>query len=76
MSSTQRLTRQQLGAALREHGFPVSNSTLNKLCAPALNIGPRPAAWFGRRPLYDLDTALAWAESRLASERAKAKGLA
>lgn len=63
--NTERLTRQQLVAALREHGFPVGLSTLEKLCAPKVGLGPPPACYWNKRPLYDLDVALAWAQARL-----------
>jgi hypothetical protein len=60
-----RLTRKQLGERLRELGYPIGNSTLAKICAPAIGQGPPVAAWWGRRPLYDEDGAVAWAEARL-----------
>lgn len=65
MNSKPRLTRKQLGERLRERGYPIGNSTLNKLCAPAIGEGPPIAAWWGNRPLYDEDAGLAWAEARL-----------
>jgi hypothetical protein len=65
MVAVPRLTRKQLAEFLAGHGIPTSYSTLEKLCAPAINRGPPVAAWWGRRPLYDPAEALAWAESRL-----------
>jgi hypothetical protein len=60
------LTRQQLAVFLREEkGFPIGKSTLNKLCSPAINQGPRACAMWGRRPLYDPEEGIAWAEARL-----------
>jgi len=59
------MTRRQIAAYLREHGVPVGDSTLDKLCMPTVNEGPPVAAWWGRRPLYDPEEALAWAESRM-----------
>jgi hypothetical protein len=59
-----RLTRQQLGEFLRGHGYPIGNSTLVKLCVPSINEGPPVSAFWGNRPLYDPDAALAWAEAR------------
>jgi hypothetical protein len=59
-----RVTRGQLVSLLREHGYPIGKSTLDKLCMPAINEGPPVAAWWGRRPLYDPDEALTWAEKR------------
>jgi hypothetical protein len=55
-------TRQEAASYLRSRGYPLSFSTLTKLCA--LGEGPAPAAWWGSRPLYTdamLDT---WAEAR------------
>jgi hypothetical protein len=63
-------TRQQLLDFLRdEHDFPIGKSTLDKECAPAVGKGPPVAAWWGRRPIYDFDEALAWAQARLRSTR-------
>jgi hypothetical protein len=59
-----RLTRRQLVSLFHEFGYPIGKSTLDKLCMPAVNEGPPVAAWWGRRPLYDPDEALAWAEKR------------
>jgi hypothetical protein len=60
-----RLTRRQLGEKLRKLGYPIGNSTLNKICAPAIGQGPPIAAYWGSRALYDLNDAIAWAEARL-----------
>lgn len=60
-----RLTRRQLAVRLRELGYPIGNSTMTKICAPAIGQGPPVAAYWGKRPLYDLDKAIAWAEARL-----------
>ena len=62
---TQRMTRKETAAFLRQRGFPIGNSTLNKLCMPSSGQGPLVAAWWGRRPLYDPADALAWAEARV-----------
>ena len=59
-----RLTRRQLVSLFNEHGYPIGKSTLDKLCMPAVNEGPPVAAWWGRRPLYDPNEALDWAEKR------------
>jgi hypothetical protein len=64
------LTRDQLHQLLVQHGIPLGRSTLDKLCAPAVNQGPPVAAiWPGRgknvRPLYEPAAALAWAKSLL-----------
>jgi hypothetical protein len=60
-----RMTRKQLGAHLRKNGYPISDSVLNKICAPAVGDGPPIDSWWGARPLYDPDQGLVWAESRL-----------
>jgi hypothetical protein len=59
------MTRRQVGAHLRVNGFPICDSTLMKMCAPARGDGPPVAAWLGNRALHDPDAALAWARSRL-----------
>ena len=46
----------------RARGYPVSYSTLTKVCA--LGEGPEPAAWWGTRPLYTDGGLDAWAETR------------
>jgi hypothetical protein len=65
MSTKPRHTRRRLAERLRELGYPIGNSTLAKICAPAIGQGPPVAAWWGNRPLYDEDEAIAWAEARL-----------
>jgi hypothetical protein len=32
-------------------GFPISTSTLQKRCSPAINTGPKITAYFGQRPV-------------------------
>jgi hypothetical protein len=32
-------------------GYPVSTSTLQKRCSPAINTGPKITAYFGQRPV-------------------------
>jgi hypothetical protein len=54
--------RREASEYLQSRGFPVSFSTLNKLCA--LGEGPEPAVWWGSRPLYTDPTLDAWAEAR------------
>jgi hypothetical protein len=62
------MTRRQIGAYLRSHGFPIGDGTLMKLCAPARGEGPPVTAWLGNRALHDPDAALAWARGRLRFE--------
>ena len=64
-----RYTRAELCAKLREAGYPISMAKLNKLCAPLVNQGPPVDAWWGPRPLYDLDQGIEWAEGLLRSQR-------
>jgi hypothetical protein len=60
-----RLTRKQVGEFLRDHGFPIGNGTLNRICSPKQGKGPPVAGWWNGRPLYDADAVLAWAEARI-----------
>jgi hypothetical protein len=67
---TKYLTRDDLYELLRGHGYPIDRSTLDKLCMPSCGEGPPVAAYWpgagaNQRPLYEAETALAWAESRL-----------
>jgi hypothetical protein len=65
------LTREQLRLHLNEQGYPLSQSYFNKISLPSVNAGPPVAMWWGKRPLYRLDDALAWAESRCGSSPGK-----
>lgn len=58
------LTRAQLGAALREAGYPVADKTL---ATKATRGGGPPFRRFGARVLYRWSEALEWAESRLSA---------
>ena len=60
-----KLTRQMLGPFLREHGYPIGDSTVEKVCAPAVGEGPEVACYWGNRALYEQATVLQWAESQL-----------
>ena len=60
------VTRGQLLELLKQHGLPPrSMSVMNKVCAPSAGLGPRIAAWDGKRPLYTPEDGLAWGESLL-----------
>jgi hypothetical protein len=59
------MTRRQLVAFLREHGYPISMNMLNKLCAPSCGVGPEPEARWGKKNLYNPAKSLEWAESQL-----------
>ena len=65
------LTREQLRLKLNESGYPLTQSYFNKISLPSVNAGPPVAKWWGRRPLYRLDEALDWAESRCGSSPGK-----
>jgi hypothetical protein len=65
-------TRSQLVAHLTENGFVTSNSQMNKWCMPSCDEGPKPAFWWGRRPIYDLDEGLVWARARARPTRPSA----
>lgn len=56
--------RASVSAFLRDQGLPVSKKTLDRM---AVNGGGPPFRYFGRKPLYRLSEALAWAESRMTS---------
>jgi hypothetical protein len=58
-------TRDKLLAHINAAGIPLGKSTLDKLCMPKNYAGPPVEAWFGSRPLYDLDRGLQWAMSLL-----------
>jgi len=56
------LTRDAFAAALSEHGYPITGSTL---ATKASRGGGPPYRLFGRRPLYEWGPGLQWAKSRL-----------
>jgi hypothetical protein len=63
------LTRAEIPAFLKVHGFPVSRSTLDKLSMPSRgdHAGPKPAGAWGNRHLYRPADVLEWARSRFRS---------
>ena len=63
-----RLTRKQVGQLLRDHGYPIGDGTLDRICSPAQAKGPPAAGWWNGRPLYDSDAVLAWAEARISDQ--------
>jgi hypothetical protein len=63
---TELLTRRQLAAALTERGLPIAPATLAAMAVRG--AGPPFQVW-GRRPLYSLESALAWARGRLNATR-------
>ena len=61
------LTRPQLVRFLNKNGFPITFSTITKLCAPARGEGPPAVGTWAKRTLYDREQALEWARSRMRS---------
>jgi hypothetical protein len=58
------LTREQLRHELNARGYVMSASYFHKICLPSRNAGPPVAKHWGKRPLYNLEDGLAWAEGR------------
>jgi hypothetical protein len=65
---TKYLTRKELAKFLQARGFPISLSSLHKLCAPSLNLGPPEIGRWNSRPLYEEKSSLAWAHNRIHGE--------
>jgi hypothetical protein len=60
------LTTADIPAFLRDNrGIKVGRSTIEKWVSPSINRGPRPAAYWSRRPLFKPSDVLAWADARL-----------
>jgi hypothetical protein len=58
------LTRHQVVELLNESGYPISFSTLTKLCMPSRNEGPPSVGRWANRDLYEPSKVLAWAKAR------------
>jgi hypothetical protein len=58
------MTRDQLRKFLNDRGFPIGESSFDKICMPSRNEGPEVEAYWGRRPLYRPDRGLEWASSQ------------
>jgi hypothetical protein len=58
------MTRKELAAFLRAQGYPIGNSTLDKLCMPSAYEGPPVARLWGKRKLYAPEDGIAWAQAR------------
>jgi hypothetical protein len=58
------LTREQLRYELNARGYVMSASYFSKICLPSRGEGPPVARQWGKRPLYELEAGLAWAETR------------
>jgi hypothetical protein len=61
------LTRRQLVEFLAERGFPISESTLNKLAMPSCGEGPPQAGVWGGKAFYAPTKALEWARARFSA---------
>jgi hypothetical protein len=60
------LTQKQIAPFVRDKlGIPLGNSTALKQCSPAIGGGPPVAARLGRRPLYEIEAVIAWAQALL-----------
>jgi len=64
-----RLTRREAANFLTQQGYPTSIHSLNRLCAPAVNLGPLPDGRWGNRDIYTEPTLLEWAQLRSESQR-------
>ena len=58
------LTRRSLVEYLRASGYPISFSTMNRLCAPSCGEGPPMSGVWAGKGFYDPSRALEWARSR------------
>lgn len=68
-SSPPLLTREQLRQELNKRGYPISSGYFGQLCLPSQNKGPPIDRWWGKRPLYGLESGLNWAEGRCSRVR-------
>jgi hypothetical protein len=76
--STQFVTREKLAECLTANGFPITLSYLNLICAPSSRVAGPPVAYYWgprRRPIYDLQQALACARSRTVAGDQQSKAL-
>jgi hypothetical protein len=68
-SQPEYLTRAELPAFLKSHGYPISRPTIDKLSMPSRgqHDGPKPAGAWGNRHLYRPQDVLKWARARFRS---------
>lgn len=58
----------QLPAFLAERtGLRLCKATLHKICSPGVATGPKPAAYWGRRPVFRPTDVLEWAQTKLSA---------
>jgi hypothetical protein len=50
-------------------GYPISCSSLQKYCSPAIAIGPPIESYWGRLPMFEPSRALDWAKRRVRPAR-------
>jgi hypothetical protein len=58
------LTRRELVEYLHANGYPISLSSLNRLCAPRYAQGPPMAGVWGGQAFYAPAQAIEWARAR------------
>jgi hypothetical protein len=58
------LTRREVVEYLRANDYPLSLSTMNRLCAPACAQGPPMAGVWGGKAFYAPAQAIEWARDR------------
>ena len=63
------LTRREVVEYLRANAYPLSLSTMNRLCAPACAQGPPTAGVWGGKAFYAPVQALEWARARFGSNK-------
>ena len=63
------MTRSELREFLNSEGFPLGESTFEKICMPSRGEGPPIEFFWGNRPLYKPERGLAWARSRLSQTK-------
>jgi hypothetical protein len=63
------LTRAEIPDFLRQHGFPIGRSTIDKLSMPSRgdHAGPKPVGLWDNRHLYKPEAVLKWARGRFRS---------
>jgi hypothetical protein len=67
-SSEPLLTLGEIAPFIKETtGIPIGVSTVEKLASPAINDGPKPACYIGKRPLFARDEVARWAKARLSA---------
>jgi hypothetical protein len=63
------LTLSELAGFIKQTtGIPFGPSTMEKLCSPAINDGPKPITYIGKRPLFARDEVIRWAKARLSAK--------